>query len=204
MTARAKTPPGAFRESLARREVQRDRFRGNCPLPTEGVTGLLAQPDGALVVTALPGGFHASHGLAHGNVARTTTSRVTAQHVALTDVKIGGTTDSAQLHARLGEGRHAGVELRAIDRDGKVHIELVALDAPSERALRAELAQVRESLRARGLDSVSVDVRSNDGGAPHEGHEAPEPEVTVPGESAVATAPGPEVTDRDEPSTIVL
>jgi hypothetical protein len=83
--------------------------------------------------------------------------------VALTDVKVGGPPGSARLHATLAEGRHTGVELRAVERDGRVTIELHANTPEAERALRAEMPAVREALAARGLDGVAVEVHTETG-----------------------------------------
>lgn len=82
--------------------------------------------------------------------------------VALTDIRVGGSPGEARLHATLAEGRHAGVEIRAVERNGRVTIELLAPTEMAERALRAEIHQVREILAARGLDTVAVEVHTGE------------------------------------------
>ncbi len=180
---RAKDSHESFRDSLARRAGPRERPRGKGPASPDEASGLLARPDGTLVVTASlsgPEGLRGKSRTCAEPATRALASRaLPARHVALTDVKIGGTSDAVHLHARLGEGRHAGVELRAVDRDGKVCIELVAADAQAEKALRGELAQVRESLRLRGMESVSVDVRSGDDDPRRDRRDAPEQDDAV-------------------------
>jgi hypothetical protein len=84
--------------------------------------------------------------------------------VALTDVRVGGAPGTARLHATLAEGRHVGVELRAVEHRGRVTIELHAPSAEAALALRAELPAVREALSARGLEGVSVEVHAGDEG----------------------------------------
>jgi hypothetical protein len=168
--------PGSFRESLKRRDEPKKRSSASkTRLPLDA--GLQARSDGMLVISA-PMGPPPSHPDARRAPAapRATgpalagTRNSGPRSVAITDVKIGGTKDSASVHARIGEGRHAGIELRAHEQNGKISIELLARDADAARALRSELADLRESLRSRGLESVNVEVRADvrDQGSHHD------------------------------------
>jgi hypothetical protein len=167
---------GSFRDALKRRESTRKPAPSAKSRPVRNA-GLHTRPDGMLVVSGPIGApmNHPDSRRPSANPRAMTAAslgarRSDARSIAITDVKVGGTKDGARVHARLGEGRHAGIELRAHEQNGKISIELVARDADAARALRGELADLRESLRARGLDAVNVEVRADvrDDGGQHE------------------------------------
>jgi hypothetical protein len=79
----------------------------------------------------------------------------------LTDVRAGSAAGQSRVHARIAVGAHTGVELRAVERAGVVAVELRAPSGTSAAALRAELPALREALAARGLEGVTVNVRSD-------------------------------------------
>jgi hypothetical protein len=90
-------------------------------------------------------------------------SAVTA---ALDDVRVGRSEDSVRVHATLAEGRHRGVELRAVERgDGRVEVELRAADPAALDRLRAELPELRAALDHGPTESVTVSVVAAEPGA---------------------------------------
>jgi hypothetical protein len=135
------------------------------PKPTGGATTsvLVARHDGAWMVADTVTGIAPRP--PRGGLCTTPDGR----WVGLAHVRVGGRAGMSQLHATIAEGRHAGLELRAIERDGRVVIELRAPLPGNERALRAELPRVRDALAARGLQDVTIDVgvgREGSGGRP--------------------------------------
>jgi hypothetical protein len=158
----------AASDAAPRREKGPDRAARGSAGPSVDLAALLARPDGAWVVTGAPAMIPS--GAAHRPTAGPTTTDAAARtraalsepEVALRQVRVGGAPGAARLHATLAEGKHAGVELRAVEHNGKIAIELVAHSPVAEHALRAEIAELREVLCAKGLDGVQVDVRSGD------------------------------------------
>jgi hypothetical protein len=149
-----------FRDRIAERNPAKDALRearagasqdkraqpGNSP-------ALVAGPNGAWIV---PPGFYPDLGRDPSATPVGILGGSITAPAALSRVRVGGAPGAAQLHATIAEGRHAGTELRAIERNGRVAIELLAPSEVQERALRAELGEVRSVLAARGHDQVSV------------------------------------------------
>lgn len=130
--------------------------------------GLSTRADGALVIQVGVGPLRSDlNGIATRETPKPVMEPTSRPAIALTDVRVGGAPGEAQVHARIAAGPYAGVEVRAIERNGRVTIELIAGSRAEARVLRAEMGEIREVLAARGLDEVSVDVRSGD----HERHE---------------------------------
>lgn len=162
---RRTTPAHDERAARVRGETRQRRNRDReTPLDS---AGLIARADGLLVVTATVGPplttlRVSGSGSATTHVTRALGSEPTRDALApaIADVRVGGAAGQSHVHARIMEGPHAGVEVRAVERGGRVEIELVAPSAAAETSLRAEIGAVREVLGARGLEDVSVDVRS--------------------------------------------
>jgi hypothetical protein len=174
----------SFREALD--EANRKRAKANeRKRPAEKATKdrpaeasssaspLVTRPDGTLVVTnpALLGahgwlGHSATHGAgergARGAIAqpavRDAGSEHTVESLAIERVRVGRAGDTVRVHATLGEGQHKGVELRAVERNGKIEVELCAKDSVAAEKLRGELSGLREALDGSGNDRVAVSV----------------------------------------------
>lgn len=193
----------SFRETLRKGDGKREKH------PAKHA-GLAAGPDGTLVITAPidrpPPGF------APPQPRPATTSRTDRPQparspvrgeIAITDVKVGTGRDGVRVHARIAEGRHTGVEVRAVESNGKVSIELVTRHANDAKALEGELERLRESLRARGLEGVAVDVRAAGDGrrGSHSGDEQRESDARTGDASepvsATTTAPATAQPDDD-------
>lgn len=119
---------------------------------------LLAQADGSFVIghfmPTLPGSVGSRTAPARPKVA----TAAPIDHGMLQNVKVGQAGGVVRLHATLGEGQHRGVELRAVEKHGKVQVELLAQDPDAARRLRADLGEIREILSQRGLEGVDVSV----------------------------------------------
>lgn len=81
-----------------------------------------------------------------------------ARSLAVEQVRVGRAGDTVRVHATLGEGAHKGVELRAVERNGKIEVELVAQDSVGAERLRSEMTGLRDTLDASGNDRVAVSV----------------------------------------------
>jgi hypothetical protein len=129
-------------------------------------------------------------------------SAVTA---ALEDVRVGRTEDTVRVHATLAEGRHRGVELRAVERgDGRVEVELRAADPAALDRLRAELPELRAALDHGPTESVTVSVVAAEPGAhagSHDGHSGRERRESEGREGSDGReGPGPRATEPAQPS----
>ncbi|MBL8679773.1 MAG: hypothetical protein JNK05_11435 [Myxococcales bacterium] len=172
----------SFREALdeAQRkrakpsERKRPASKDDGPRADRATSPLLAQTDGTLVVgnPALAGaqGFAALLGATGERAPRASASRAGAHNplenqgqtearaLAIEHVRVGRAGETVRVHATLGEGEHKGVELRAVERNGKIEVELVAQDSVSAERLRSEMSGVRDTLDAAGNERVAVSV----------------------------------------------
>lgn len=78
--------------------------------------------------------------------------------LAITDVRVGRGGGAVRVHATLAQGEHQGVELRAVEKNGRIEVELRAADSAAAERLRGEVSALRESLEAQGIDRVAVAV----------------------------------------------
>lgn len=81
-----------------------------------------------------------------------------AEPLAITDVRVGRGGGTVRVHATLAQGEHQGVELRAVEKNGRIEVELRAADSAAAERLRSEVGALRESLDAQGIDRVAVAV----------------------------------------------
>jgi hypothetical protein len=80
-------------------------------------------------------------------------------------VRVGRGEGVVRVHATLSEGRHRGVELRAVERDGRVQVELVAREPEALSRLQRELPSLRSAI---GDGALSVHVVSGEPDAPRD------------------------------------
>ena len=118
--------------------------------------GLLAQPDGSFIVGHFSASIPPARAASFGAAQHVSTPALESE--TLQNVKVGQAGGTVRLHGTLAIGQHRGVELRAVETHGKVHVELVAQDPDAARSLRADLGDIRELLSKRGLDGVEVTV----------------------------------------------
>ncbi len=161
-----------FRESLAKAKSPAKEGANRKKPEARGAPEPRAEPfelraEAMLVVT--PYGISGGQSLArtHSTQAHVrTATQATAQSeqaerdgaLAIENVRVGRAGDTVRGHATVGQGEHQGVELRAVEKNGRIEVELRAADSDAAQRLRGELASMRESLEHQGIERVSVSV----------------------------------------------
>lgn len=149
----AKTPtqsaaPSAserFRERVSP-ERPRESRRDKAPVSPRG--GLVPAPDGSFVV--MPAFVH--HGPARAADRGLKAHGVGAMSPSIDQMRFGAGRDETRLHVRLADGPFAGVEIRGVQRAGRIAIEVV--QDPARPTV--DLEELRRALAVRGLRSVDL------------------------------------------------
>jgi hypothetical protein len=128
--------------------------------------GLIAGPEGTFIVGSpwlgrvierrIAGGAETAGSLRARGPGRRCDGEGSAMPIE--HVRVGRRDGEVRVHATLSEGAHRGVELRAVARNGRVEVELVADNADALARLQRELPSLRAALGDGARADLSVCV----------------------------------------------
>lgn len=161
-------PKSDERSKPAGRASSKDKAATTQGAPLEALTGMVITPMGIAsgpdhLASRLPASaaLSASAGAKAqraSEVEALIEQQDSAESLAITDVRVGRGGGAVRVHATLAQGEHQGVELRAVEKNGRIEVELRAADSAAAERLRSEVGALRDSLESQGIERVAVAV----------------------------------------------